>query len=72
MHRRSASLSFIKLDLRVLVTVDEAASLLSIGRCTVHDLVTHGSIRSVKVGRNRRIVVQSLHDYVDVLQDMAG
>lgn len=52
---------------KVLVSVEEAATLLSLGRTVVYRLVTRNELRSVKVGRTRRVVVSSLQEYVDRL-----
>lgn len=49
---------------KILLTVEEAADRLSLGRTSVFALVKNGEIRSVKVGKARRIVAASLHDYV--------
>ncbi|HEY7781310.1 MAG TPA: helix-turn-helix domain-containing protein [Ktedonobacterales bacterium] len=46
----------------VLVTVDEAARRLSIGRTAAYLLVLKGELQSVKIGRARRVVVASLND----------
>jgi excisionase family DNA binding protein len=57
---------------KVLVSVDEAARLLSLGRTMVYRLMMRNELRSVKVGRNRRIVVSSLHEYVGRLMAKAS
>lgn len=48
----------------MLVTVEEAAGLLRIGRTTAYELVMGGKIPSVKVGRRRLVVRQGVLDYV--------
>jgi excisionase family DNA binding protein len=40
----------------MLVTVEEAAGLLWIGRTTAYELVMSGNLQSVKVGRRRLVV----------------
>jgi excisionase family DNA binding protein len=57
---------------KVLVSVEEAALLLSVGRTMVYHLVAHSELRSVKVGRIRRVVVASLHEYVQRLLTAAA
>jgi len=52
-------------EVKVLVSVDEAAALLSVGRTTLYELVMRGEILSLKLGRVRRIPVFALHAYVD-------
>ena len=59
-------------ELKVLVSVEEAAHLLSVGRTMVYHLVTCGEIRSVKIGRMRRVVAASLHEYVQRLLTAAA
>lgn len=48
----------------VLVTVEEAARRLSIGRTATYMLVLKGELQSVKIGRTRRVVVTSITDYI--------
>ncbi len=54
-------------DRKVLVSVEEAAEMLSLGRSVVYRLIMRNDVRSVKIGRCRRIVVSSLHEYVATL-----
>ncbi len=49
---------------KVLLSVDEAASALSMGRTFVYDLLTRGEIVSIKIGRRRRIPVSALQAFV--------
>lgn len=53
----------------IVLTVEEAAKRLRIGRTTMYALIRTGQIRSVPIGRLRRIPVSALHDYVNHLQD---
>ncbi len=46
-----------------LLTVEEAARRLSIGRTTLYALLKCGEITSVRIGRLRRIPVESLTEY---------
>tara|TARA_R100001143_G_C3322613_1_gene115516 strand:- start:421 stop:636 length:216 start_codon:yes stop_codon:yes gene_type:complete len=45
---------------KILVSVEEAVSLLSIGRSKLLDLTYDGSIPSIKVGRRRLYSLESL------------
>ena len=54
-------------EMKVLVSVDEAAAMLSLGRTLVWELVRKKELQSVKVGRTRRILVSSVHEYVEKL-----
>lgn len=49
---------------KLLLTIDEAAASMSLGRSYLYELVMRNTIRSVKVGRKRRIPLSALHDYV--------
>jgi excisionase family DNA binding protein len=46
-----------------LVTVEEAARRLSVGRTTLYALLKEGEIPSVRIGRLRRIPTEALTDY---------
>jgi excisionase family DNA binding protein len=49
---------------KVLLSVDEAAAALSMGRTFVYDMLTRGEIVSIKIGRRRRIPVSALQAFV--------
>lgn len=53
---------------RTLLTVEEAAERLSLGRTCVYALLKGGHLSSVRVGRLRRIPADSLEAYVSNLQ----
>ncbi|MDX3537408.1 excisionase family DNA-binding protein [Streptomyces sp. MB09-01] len=48
----------------VLLTVEEAARRLRIGRTLCFRLIGTGELESVPVGRLRRVPVGAVHDYV--------
>lgn len=50
---------------KLLLTPEEAAELLSVGRSTIYDLIRLNMVRSVKIGRARRIPRAALVAYVD-------
>lgn len=52
---------------RVLLTVEEAAERLGIGRTFAWRLVRTGELESVQIGRLRRIHVDAVRDYADGL-----
>lgn len=52
---------------KVLLTPEEAAETLSIGRTKVYELLATGVLQSVLIGKSRRIPVQAIHDLVDRL-----
>jgi len=47
-----------------LLTVEQAAEALAVGRSTLYQLLQAGRLRSVKIGRCRRIPRQSLDEFV--------
>ncbi|MGH3738599.1 MAG: helix-turn-helix domain-containing protein [Micromonosporaceae bacterium] len=51
----------------LLLTVEEAAKRLRIGRTSMYALVSRGVVESVLIGRLRRIPIRSLHKYVESL-----
>ena len=53
---------------KFLLRVDEAASLLGVGRSFLYALVQRGEIASVKLGRARRIPMSALEEFVKKLQ----
>jgi len=56
----------------ILLTVEEAAVRLRIGRTSMYRLVATGAIESVTVGRLRRVPVECLAEYVHRLRSIAG
>lgn len=52
---------------RLLLSVEEAADVLRLGRTRTYDLVMSRKIQSVKVGRRRLVVRSSLDDFVRTL-----
>lgn len=54
------------------VTVQAVAHRLSVSRWSVYRLIWDGRVRSVQFGRSRRIVRQSLDDYLlSLIEDAA-
>lgn len=56
-------------QLRLVLTVEEAAGCLGIGRSMMYTLVMSGEVESVLIGRLRRIPVDALTAYVAKLRD---
>jgi excisionase family DNA binding protein len=52
---------------RLVLSVEAAASALSISRTRMFSLIKSGAIKTIRVGRLRRIPAESLNDYVDQL-----
>jgi excisionase family DNA binding protein len=49
---------------RLLLTVEEAAQRIGICRSNMFKLIREGEVRSVKVGRLRRVTPAALEDFV--------
>ena len=52
---------------RILLTAEEAAECLKIGRCKVYDLIRSGDLASIKIERLRRIPVDSVRSFAQKL-----
>jgi excisionase family DNA binding protein len=59
-------------DLQILMTVEEAANALRIGRTRMFALIASGEIASVLIGRSRRISVDALREYTRRLPQNAA
>jgi excisionase family DNA binding protein len=70
MHKRSTAVHGVPLQIKVLVSVDEAAAMLSVGRTLIYDLLASGDLVSVKIGVARRIPVSALHDFIERLASL--
>lgn len=63
--------ALIATDSDLLLTVEEAARRLKIGRTQMYSLITSGEVQSVTIGRLRRVPVESLTAYVSRLMAAA-
>jgi excisionase family DNA binding protein len=50
---------------RLLVSPDEAAQMLKIGRSKIYELLYEGAISSLRIGTSRRIRVVDLEAFID-------
>jgi excisionase family DNA binding protein len=53
----------------ILVSVVEVARMLSIGRTAAWELVRKQKIKSVKIGRTRRVSIVAIQEYIQRLMD---
>jgi excisionase family DNA binding protein len=51
----------------LVLTIEQAAQRLGIGRTLMYALVSSGEIRSVTIGRLRRVPAQCVDEYVNRL-----
>ncbi len=54
---------------RLLLRPEEVAKALGVGRTMVFELIRSGELRSVKIGKSRRIPTQAVREYVEGLGD---
>ena len=50
---------------RVMLSLDQAAKCLSVGRSTMYELINSGEIESVHIGRLHRVPADCLHEFVE-------
>jgi len=53
---------------KLLLTVEEAAHRLGIGRTVMYRLVSTGAVESVTLGRLRRVPSECLNEFVSMLR----
>jgi excisionase family DNA binding protein len=53
----------------LVLTIEQAAKRLGIGRTLMYALITSGEIESVAIGRLRRIPAECLTEYVNRLRE---
>ena len=56
----------------ILLSIDQAARLLTVSRWKIFELIRLRELRSVKVGGSRRISAMALRDYVQRLEREGG
>ena len=57
---------------RVLLTPEEVAEALHVGRCTVYDLIRTNQLQSFKIGKLRRIPVDAVHEFIKRMAEENG
>jgi excisionase family DNA binding protein len=50
---------------RLLVTIQEAAVVLAVGRSTIYQLIWTGQLTPIHIGRSVRLALEELEDFVD-------
>ena len=58
--------------LRLVLTIEEAAERLGIGRTLMYALVSAGEVESVRIGRLRRVPIDALDAYVLRLRSLGA
>ncbi len=57
---------------KLLLTVPEAAAALGISRSKLYQLISAGTIRSVRIDGSRRVPVDALTTYINQLMEEAA
>jgi len=52
-------------NLRLTVRVTDAMAMLGIGRTKLYDLIGRGEIETIKIGKGTRVIVGSIHAFVE-------
>ena len=52
---------------RLLITMADAAAMLSISRAAFYRLVMRGQIHTIRIGRSRRVSVSALQEFISRL-----
>lgn len=58
----------LDMNLPVMFTPLEAAKILSVSRSQIYVLLKEGELKSVKIGRSRRISQNQLRSYIDFVE----
>ncbi len=53
----------------ILITVNQAAQLLGLGRSMTYEFIRRGELKSLKIGGARRVLVSDLHEFVRALKE---
>ena len=56
---------------KLLATIPEASQATGLGRSSIYELIHDGKLKSVKSGKRRLVVVESIKSYVASLQAAA-
>jgi excisionase family DNA binding protein len=56
----------------LVYTPEEVAKLLKVGRTKVYELIQRGDLRSVKIGKSRRISSRALDEYIERQDQVAA
>lgn len=67
MPLQDTSVTLSAAPIKLLYTIEEAATTLSLSRRTFYNLITRGTVYTVKIGRSRRVPLVALQRYIDQL-----
>ncbi len=55
-------------EVRLVMTIEEAAERLCVGRSLMYALVNSGAVESIRIGRLHRVPADALSDFVEELR----
>jgi len=55
---------------KLLLTAVEAAEQLAVSRTKVYELMAAGTLRSIHIGRLRRVPVEALRDFIEAMESV--
>jgi excisionase family DNA binding protein len=67
MGKRTVGTETTARERKMLCSVHDVAAMLSIGRTAAWELVRKRKIRSVKIGRTRRVPLAAIQEYIERL-----
>ena len=50
-----------------LLTIDETAEVLSLGKTKVYEHIANNDLASVKIGKARRVIAKSIDEFIERL-----
>jgi excisionase family DNA binding protein len=54
---------------KLLLDVKEVAEILGLGRSHIYSYILSGELRSLKLGRRRKVPVESVREFITKLQE---
>ena len=53
---------------KLLLTPNEAAGQLAVSRTKIYELMAAGTLRSIHIGRLRRVPIDALRDFIEAME----
>lgn len=54
---------------KLLLDVHEVAELLGVGRSHLYGYILRGELRSIRLGRRRKVSLEAVHDFVQLQEE---
>lgn len=55
---------------KLLLTPNEAAEQLAVSRTKIYELMASGTLRSIHIGRLRRVPIDALRDFIEAMESV--